>query len=462
MNAMTLAQIVNDRAREMPDAAALHAGGETVSYRALAEKAAHLANKLASTLATGQFPAAPIVALAATADDLALAALACSWAGLPFLPLAPDTTAARWQQLYSLAPSRLYRLYHLDRLSAASDKPMAPAAAQEQANAPALIIGTSGSEGSPKAVVLAHGALIAAAHASAATLPLPAGAVWLDCLPLHHIGGLSILWRCFAAGAAVRLHDGFDAAAVWRDIANGNACHVSLVPAMLARLLDVADAPPPPTLRGVLIGGAALSRPLWERAMQAGWPLFISYGMSETAAQIATLPPTDAWHEGLVGHPLPGTDVAIDSDGRVQIRSPQLMLGYLGETDSAIDDGWLRSGDLGRLDADGRLTILGRADDVFISAGVNIHPQEVEAQLAACPGIRDVAVTATHDPVWGDALAALLVGSAEPDAVREWSRTHLPSALRPRRFQRVTALPRNAMGKLERRALPALLDGNLA
>jgi O-succinylbenzoic acid--CoA ligase len=455
MNALlptSLAQIVNLRARETPDTTALLVGNKCLSYQALAIEAARLGTALASigVLADG------ILACAAKADDLALATIACSWAGIPFLPLAPDTTTARWQHLRALAPERLHRI---DNLPAASTRTMAPAPAK--ADDPALVIATSGSEGLPKAVVLSHAALAAAARNSATAIPLRPGDAWLDCLPLNHIGGQAILWRCLSAGATVHLHDGFDAAAVWRDIAAGKASHLSLVPAMLAHLLEIADRPPPPTLRCVLVGGAALSRLLWARATQAGWPLHVSYGMSETAAQITTLPPANHWHEGLVGHPLPGAEITIDTDGRVRIRSPQLMLGYLGAEgeDVGIENGWLRTGDLGRIGEDGALSLLGRADDVLISAGVNIHPQEVEAQLAACPGVFDVAVTATPDPVWGDTLAALVVGPVEPAAIREWSRTHLPSAMHPRRFERVASLPRNALGKLERHALPALLDG---
>lgn len=455
---LSLAQSLAARAREMPDAPALLGDRLSFSYRQLATQ---VARQAAGLTALG-LPADAIVALAAPAGDLAEAALACSWVGTPFLPLAADTPEPRWQHLQALAPARLHRLGDLPTAlpqAADSTDPATPIAVSPHAEA--LIIATSGSEGLPKAVVLSHGALAAAAQASTAAIPPAPGDVWLDCLPLNHIGGLSILWRCFAAGAAVRLHERFDAAAVWQDIVAGRVSHVSLVPAMLARLLDLAElehAAPPSSLRCALIGGAALSRPLWLRAKAAGWPLFVSYGMSETAAQIVTLPPTDEWHEGLVGRPLPGVDIAIGNDGRVRVRSPQLMQGYLGETDSGIEDGWLRTGDLGRIDADGNLTLLGRADDVLVSAGVNIHPQEIEVQLATCPGVGDVAVTASTDPVWGDVLAALLVGSAEPEAVREWSALHLPATLRPRRFLRVAALPRSALGKLERAQLPALLD----
>ena len=463
MPPLSLAQSLAARAREMPDAPALLGDGRCFSYRQLA---AQVAQRAASLTALG-LPTDAIVALAAPAGDLAEAALACSWAGLPFFPLAADTPDTRWQRLLALAPTRLHRLGGLSTGLPQTNDPATPATVSPHTET--LIIATSGSEGLPKAVVLTHGALAAAAQASTAAIPLAPGDVWLDCLPLNHIGGLAILWRCFAAGAALRLHERFDAAAVWHDIVAGRVSHVSLVPAMLARLLDLAELEhatqppsqppsPPPSLRCALIGGAALSRPLWLRAKRAGWPLFVSYGMSETAAQIVTLPPTDEWHEGLVGRPLPGVDIAIDNDGRVRVRSPQLMQGYLGETDSGIEDSWLRTGDLGRIDADGRLTLLGRADDVLVSAGVNIHPQEIEARLATCPGVGDVAVTASTDPVWGDVLAALLVGSAEPEAVRAWSALHLPAMLRPRRFLRVAALPRSALGKLERAQLPALLE----
>jgi O-succinylbenzoic acid--CoA ligase len=447
----SLAEALAERARTCPAAPALYADGEVRSYGQLAEHSAQYAAGLAAL----DLPQEAILALFARSEALVLATLACSWLGLPFMPLSPDTLPARWQHLRSLAPKRIYRLDHLPT----GNTTVPPA--RVSATAPALAIATSGSEGLPKAVLLSHAALMAAARGSAALIPLQAGDVWLNCLPLQHIGGQSILWRCFTAGAAIRLHDGFDAVAVWNDIANGHVSHVSLVPAMLARLLDMAErthSRPPATLRCALIGGAALSRPLWQRANAAGWPLFISYGMTETAAQVATLPPVDHWHEGLVGKPLPGVDISIDDEGRVLVRAPQLMLGYLdndGAGQPPIADNSLRTGDLGRIDAQGCLTILGRADDVLVSAGINIHPQEIEGQLAACPGIQDVAVTATTDPVWGDVLAALLVGSVEPETVRDWSNAHLPSSLRPRRFLLVEALPRNAMGKLKRRALPA-------
>jgi len=186
----------------------------------------------------------------------------------------------------------------------------------------------------------------------------------------------------------VLLHEGFDAAAVWRDLAAHRVTHISLVPAMLACLLDLAKAPPPASLRHALIGGAALSRPLFERAAAAGWPLCPTYGMSECAAQAATLvgAAPGAWHEGLVGTPLPGFECAVGADGRIRLRGPQLMRGYLNpqlRPGLGLEQGWFVTSDLGRIDARGRLTVIGRADDMFVTGGVNVHPLEVESCLAA-------------------------------------------------------------------------------
>lgn len=319
----------------------------------------------------------------------------------------------------------------------------------------ALVISTSGSEGEPRGVMLSNACLDAAAAAANRHLPLHAGDLWLACLPLYHIGGQAILWRCARAGASVLLHDGFNAEAVAADLRHFPVTHISLVPAMLARLLD-AGATPPASLRHVMIGGAALAQALYDRATAAGWPLNPRYGMSETAAQIATWTPADGpWHEGLVGLPLAGSEFALAADGRIRIRGPQLMLGYL-DGSGIDDDGWLTTGDLGKIDAFGRLTVTGRADDMLVSGGNNVHPLVVESCLAACPGVRDVAVTGLPDPVWGDLIVALVVGETPRKDLLAWCRSRLPGAAQPRRIVRLDALPRNAAGKLERAALRRL------
>lgn len=449
-----LAHWLEAGARQQPDAPALHAPQGSWDYAGLAA----LARRSGNFLRTKELQTGVIAMIAGSAGELALAALACAHADLALLPLDPQTADTRRPALQALGGERVKNVLPLPR--ELPDAPPAPAT-QTDPDALALVIATSGSEGAPKAVMLTHANLDAAAAASNQRLPLHPGDLWLGCLPLHHIGGLSTLYRCLRAGATLLLHDGFDAAAVWRDLRRHPVSHLSLVPAMLARLLDCAgDARPPASLRYALIGGAALSAPLFARARAAGWPLCPSWGMSECAAQAATLlQPGADWREGEVGEPLPGFAARIDADGRLALRGPQVMAGYLnpeGRTGMGLADGWLPTADLGRIAPDGKITVVGRADDVFVSGGVNIHPLEVESRLAACPGVCDVAVTALADPVWGDALVALVVGSADADAVRDWSRRHLASALRPRKIVRVGQLPRNAMGKIERAALRAL------
>lgn len=309
----------------------------------------------------------------------------------------------------------------------------------------ALIVATSGSTGLPKGVRLPWRAVAAAARMSARGLDLRAGDAWLACLPLHHVGGALIPYRCLRAGATAVVHEGFDVAAVARDLAARRVTHVSLVPPMLAQLLDAA-VPPGPTLRCALVGGAALTPALLDRARAAGWPVRLSYGMTETCATAL-----------VDGRPLPGVRVRADADGRLAIATPARMAGYLGADDAnAGAPEWIATNDLGTVDAEGRAHVAGRADDMLVSAGVNVHPLEIEARLAACPGVRESGVTGLADPVWGDVIACAYEGETHEGALADWCRAHLPSARRPRRFLRVERLPRTASGKLDRRALPGL------
>jgi O-succinylbenzoic acid--CoA ligase len=305
----------------------------------------------------------------------------------------------------------------------------------------ALIIATSGSTGLPKGVRLPWRALAAAARIGGKALDLRPGDAWLICLPLYFVGGAVILYRCLRAGATAVVHEGFDVNAVARDLAARRITHVSLVPAVLARLLDAA-VPPGPTLKCVLVGGAALNATLLDRARAAGWPVRLSYGMTETCATAL-----------VDGRPLPGVRVRVGAAGTLEVASPARMRGYLGAAD--VDE-WTATNDLATIDLDGRVTILGRADEMLISGGVNVHPLEIEARLAACPGVREAGVTGLADPVWGDIIAAAYEGEADATAVESWCRASLPSPRRPRRLLRVERLPRLPSGKLDRRALRGL------
>jgi len=323
----------------------------------------------------------------------------------------------------------------------------------------AIMVATSGSLGQPKAVMLSARNLHAAATASAACTPLGVGDRWLACLPLFHIGGDSILFRCALAGAEAVLHQGFDADRVRHALAVGSITHLSLTPSMLAQLLEISAAAPP-GLRHLLVGGAPLSGELAARAVRRGWPIQPTYGMSETASQVATLSKLALpWRPGRMGEPLPGVELALNPDGRLKIRGPMVMAGYANPAltpGDGLEDGWFVSGDLAEITAEGELVVLGRADEIIVSGGKKIHPLLVENELARCPGVNAVAVAGRPDAVWGEVVTAIFSGDRTAESLLAWCYAHVAGALRPRLAVRVAALPSLANGKADRLALRKL------
>jgi O-succinylbenzoic acid--CoA ligase len=331
-----------------------------------------------------------------------------------------------------------------------------------------LIVGTSGSGGEPKGAMLTGRNLAASVHACRERLGLHADDRWLLCLPVHHLGGLAVLYRCVQAGACAVLHEDFEADRVWHDLVERQITHLSLVPAMLAHLLDAAgDAAPPPALRRVLIGGAELSSALAERAGRAGWPVCPSYSSAETGSQTAACLPEEHCPAGCVGRALGAFDVQVVDDhghptwdvGRIRVSGEAVMAGYANpdrRPGLGLEGGWFTTGDLGRLDAGGRLWVVGRADDIVVTGGENVHPRQVEEILRVCPGIGEVAVTGRPDPVWGATLVAVYTGTIGHAELAAWCRAHLHGAMRPRAFLHQHALPQLAPGKVDRARLRAL------
>lgn len=471
-----------------PDSPALISDHAVLRYRDLQVQAVSLARVLAHR---GVAPGVVIATASTSARLLALLTYAAPLLGCVLQPLNPALPAPRRAALLSQSGATwliadeddaggpalvLSAAQLLEELRFAVEAVPLPVPAQPLGLKDIhLIIATSGSSGEPKGVMLSGRNIAASVRASRERLRIDPGDLWLACLPLFHVGGLSIFYRCVEAGAAVLLHQGFDPERVIADIAAHNVTHLSLVPTMLARLLECAGArPAPPSLRYVLVGGAALPSALAARATTAGWPLCVSYGMSETCSQVATLcsVPLD-WQGGAVGQPLPGIEVRLarhpalhaDEDGLICVRGDGVMEGYANPERrfgvGLAEGGWFVTADLGRLDALGNLAVLGRADDLLISGGENVSPQLVEEIIAACPGITDIGITARQDAVWGDRLVAVFAGSINETALEDWCRTALAGALRPRGFIKVAALPRNAAGKLDRRALRALVNYTL-
>lgn len=312
------------------------------------------------------------------------------------------------------------------------------------------VIFTSGTTGAPKPVALTAANHEASAIASAWNLGVAADDRWLCCLPLHHVGGLSILHRSAIYGTTAVLHDGFDVAAVRESIESGEATLVSLVATMLRRLAD-AGLSRWPALRAALIGGGPVPRDLLEWAAEHNFPALQTYGMTETASQVATLPAGEALrHHGSAGRPLLGVELRIGDQREILLRGPMVAGSALAE------DGWLHTGDAGHLDEDGYLHVEGRIDETIVTGGENVAAAEVEDALLAHPAVADAAVAGRPDAEWGEAVVAwvVLATHASDAELAAHCRKLLAGYKVPKRFVRTAELPRNAAGKLLRRELP--------
>jgi O-succinylbenzoic acid--CoA ligase len=324
------------------------------------------------------------------------------------------------------------------------------------------IVYTSGTTGRPKGAILTYGNHWSSATASALNLGLAAGDSWLACLPLFHVGGLAILLRGVVYGMTTVVHPRFDPRVVNRALDERGVAIVSVVSTMLARLLDERrDQPFPATLRVVLLGGGPAPLPLLERALRAGAPVVQTYGLTETASQVVTLAPEDAVRKvGSAGKALMGSQLRIAADGEIWVRGPSVSPGYLHQPPRAPGD-WLRTGDLGFLDADGYLTVLDRRNDLIVSGGENIYPSEVEAALLAHPAVEEAGVIGVPDREWGRTVAAVVKlqpgEAASAEDLIAFCRQRLAAYKVPRRIEFRAALPRNAAGKLVRRELASLL-----
>ena len=277
-----------------------------------------------------------------------------------------------------------------------------------------VLVATSGSSGTPRLVELSLAALVSSAQRGATAVPFGPGDTWHASLAPHHVGGLMLHVRAAVLGGAVR-H-----AALPRIWAHVDGCtHVSLVAAQLARLLE-DPAGPPRTLKAVMLGGGPSPAILRRAALSRGLPLFVTYGMTETASQVATCRPSMDDADTLAGPAIPGADIAVDSPsadgiGELTVDGPMLA--------RAIIDGGRRRAlarphrtrDAGFVDARGRIHVVGRLDAVINSGGRKIHPEAVERTLCSVAGVRAACVVAVAHPRWGQRPVAF-VDAAHADA----------------------------------------------
>ncbi len=357
-----------------------------------------------------------------------------------------------------------------------------------------FVIRTSGSTGRPRRIVIPGSAFEASADASAARLALGPDDVWWASLSPAHVGGLALVLRAERLRSGIELTGGFDAHVFWELCAARRITHASFVPTMLRRVLEARPGHADPScLRAVLIGGAAADPDLLGRAVRAGIPVATTWGMSETASQVATATPAETAADPThAGRPLEGVHIRSDGDGRLAVRTPTMALGELvdGELRPLADaDGWFATDDLGHEDDAGFVRITGRVSDRIITGGVNVDPLEIEHAMRRLAWVEDVAVVGVPDPEWGErVVAAVVVRGGEAARLAEppgQPSSDLPSALpseipsafppelnpelppelqgprRPKDVVPLASLPRTASGKVDRGVLRAALAERL-
>jgi O-succinylbenzoic acid--CoA ligase len=304
----------------------------------------------------------------------------------------------------------------------------------------ALIVPTSGSSGRPRLVELGRGAVQAAVSASLRALTAETGDGWVSCLPLAHIGGLLVVLRGVLGGAPLLFRGPAEL-----DPEAGFP-FVSVVPTQLSRALDAGvDLG---GYRALLVGGGGMDAALGSRLAAAGAPCVVTYGLTQSCGGVV--------YDGL---PLPGVSVRVGEDGEIQLGGSTLLRGYRdGSSAGLTADGWLPTGDAGRLDGDGRLHVQGRLDDLIVTGGENVWPGDVEAALRSHPSVADCAVFGRPDPSWGQrVVAAVIPRDRGAPPTLEVLRAHVGALLgrhqAPRELLLVDSLPRTALGKVRRAGL---------
>jgi malonyl-CoA/methylmalonyl-CoA synthetase len=326
---------------------------------------------------------------------------------------------------------------------------------------PALIVFTSGTTGTPKGAVMSHGNLVAAARSLQLAWRWTAEDRLVLALPLFHVHGLCVgLFGALAAGGSVLLLDRFEPGAVLEAARDPSLTLFFGVPTMYHRLVAAEGAAALGRLRLCVSGSAPLPAPQWtDIRRRAGVAVLERYGMTETMLTVSN-PYDGERRPGTVGFPLPGVEVRLAAEGEgareLEVRGPTVFGGYWerpAATAEVLHDGWMATGDLADVDADGYLAIRGRRKELIISGGFNVYPAEVEEVLAGYPGVAEVAVTGTPSDEWGETVTAWVVpaeGAGGLAGLLDYAAERLAPYKRPRAVRVIDALPRNALGKVQR------------
>ncbi|MBL0514446.1 AMP-binding protein [Aeromonas media] len=425
-------------AQTAPERTAIH-GDTSLSYRQLDARLNALCDQLElAGLKAGD----RLAAVVRGALEDVLLAWACVRSGLVFCPLNPAFPLPRQAELAAQLDACAFwsagetpvgsglplRLDFTGELAASEEAwPLEPAQLNN-------MILTSGSSGSPKAVVHRLANHLASARGSASLIPLDGDCGWLLSLPLFHVGGYAILFRVFLAGASLVLDDRTQP--LKERLEHQPITHLSLVPTQLWRLLAQGFDPARTRLRELLLGGAAIPEPLVNQLKALGFTPKSSYGLSEMASQVCTGQPAGA---GVVGRPLPGREVCI-RQGEICVRGDTLFAGYFqaGALVLPLDEeGWFHTRDKGYFTPDGELVVEGRLDNLFISGGENIQPEIIEQRLVDHGAVAQALVVPIPSAQWGQRPAAFIDWHGEPVPHAElavWIRATLPGFMVPDRW----------------------------
>jgi malonyl-CoA/methylmalonyl-CoA synthetase len=451
-------------------------GGRVMSAAEVEERTALAAGRLA---AAGVLAGDRVLISAGSSLDLAIAQVAVLRLGAVVMPFNPAYTEAelggplahapaalalvdddrRGRIIGRLQPGLAVAPISLDGLPGADRNVRLDEAGPSDT---ALFIHTSGTTGQPKGVPLSHANLLSSARSLCLAWRWEPDDRLALAVPLFHMHGVGVgLYGTFTAGASAVVLPRFEPESVFGAIGDGASMFFG-VPTMWHRLAAHPGAGALSKLRLGVSGSAPLAPALHSLLQSiAGVPPLERYGMSETAMLVSN-PYVGERRAGSVGFPLPGVEVRLAADGaaagEIEVRGQNVFAGYYHRpqaTADAFSDGWFRTGDVGSVDPDGYLRIVGRTKELIISGGYNVFPREIEEVLSAHPAVSDAAVIGLPDAEWGEMVCALVVTEAEVSdrELEAWVSQRLAGYKRPRRWERVEEIPRNALGKLIRHQL---------
>ena len=468
MTVGALARRVLDRAADRPDATALVAADRSWTWR---ELTADVERAAASTPLAALPRGSAFGWLGLNSVAMLSSLLACSRLGLRFVPLNWRLAAP---ELRTIAAHARLAAWHADEAFNALESvhSIVESADSEARDDDVMLVYTSGTTGEPKGAIHTQAAMVANIDAAIDAQAFDEHTRCLAVLPMFHVGGLCIqLLPTLAAGGVVKLHERFDAGAWLDDVEHWRATTSLMVPATMRAVIEHPRWPRADlsSLRFVSAGSSIVPLSLIETFHARGVPIVQVYGATETGPVSIVLRPDEALaHPGSVGHAARGVDVRLvngdgadtqgDAAGEVWLRAPNLARGYHRRPDDeAFKDGWFRTGDLARRDAQGRFTIVGRTKEMIISGGENIYPAEIENLALADPAVADAAVVGMPDPRWGEVpvLAVVPRPTLAIDTARLQAHfdANLARYKHPKRIVVMAELPKTALGKVARPAL---------